>query len=163
MPLQHCTHPDYCSGSCLSLSRLQAHPTLHAVLGMSTGMGDLGRMCHRRCPKGTSEDMSFFTAQLQALLVLAKARLWLPKPQLPLTDSETLERLGLPVLPLFCAALKASASTCFSLLLLMQAEFLEDWAHWSRWQRFLVTARAVNPDLMLRPMPKPCRGHGVHR
>lgn len=46
---------------------------------------------------------------------LAKAQLWLPKPQFPLTDIKTAERLGLLVLPFLCAALKADASTCFSL------------------------------------------------
>lgn len=45
---------------------------------------------------------------------LAKAQLWLPKAQFPLTDTKTPGRLGLPVLPFLCAALK---NRCLHLLL----------------------------------------------
>lgn len=102
--------------------------------------------------------------QLQALLVLVKGQLLLPKPQLPLTalgfcaEWEMQERLGLSGLPLHCAALKANTSTWSPGFVLTQAEFLVDWAHWSRVQSLSAAVRVVNTNSMLRVMPQALEG-----
>lgn len=102
------------------------------------------------------------SAQLQALLVLAKAQLWSPKPQFPLTavDFHTEWEIWgrLLGLPLCCAALKANTSVCSSGFSLAQAEFLVDWAHRREQQSLSAAARVVNPDSVLWVMPRALEG-----